>query len=142
MYVLLISRYYYPEKSAASVCVYETAKRLVAIGHQVTVLTTVPNYPTGIVPKEYRGHLFQNEMIDGIRVFRVWSYVSPNKGFLRRILSQLSFGCLAPLIGGRAVGSPDIIIVESPPLFNVIAAHVLAWWKRCPFKSGGDSTII
>jgi colanic acid biosynthesis glycosyl transferase WcaI len=132
-HILFLSRYYTPEKAAAAVCVHETAKRLATMGHQVTVLTTVPNYPTGIIPKEYRGHSLQEEIIEGVRVLRVWSYVSPNKGFLKRILSQLSFGCLAPLLGGRAVGSPDILIVESPPLFNVIAAHVLAWWKRCPF---------
>jgi glycosyltransferase involved in cell wall biosynthesis len=133
MYVLFISRYYYPEKSAPSVCVGETAKRLVAMGHQVTVLTTVPSYPTGIVPKEYRGRLLQEEVMDEVRIIRVWSYVAANKGFLKRILSQLSFGCLAPLIGGRAVGRPDLIIVGSPPLFNVIAARILAWGKRCPF---------
>jgi glycosyltransferase involved in cell wall biosynthesis len=132
-HILFITSYYPPEKGAAAVCVSETAKRLVAMGHRVTVLTTVPNYPTGIVPKEYRKYLLKKEIIDDVQVVRVWSYISPNKGFLKRILSQLSFGCLAPLMGGRAVGSPDIIIVGSPPLFNAIAAHVLVWWKRCPF---------
>ncbi len=132
-HILFISRYYIPEKAAAAVCVSETARRLVKQGHEVTVLTTVPNYPTGIVPLEYRGRILQEEMLDGVRVVRVWSYVSANKGFLRRILSQLSFGCIAPLFGGKAVGRPDIIIVESPPLFNVIAARILARFKSCPF---------
>lgn len=68
-----------------------------------------------------------------MRVIRVWSYVSPNKGFLRRILAQLSFGCLAPLLGGKAIGHPDVIIVESPPLFDAIAGRMLAWRKGCPF---------
>lgn len=131
--VLFISRYYPPEKAAAAVCVSEFAKRLVKLGYQVTVLTTVPNYPNGIVPPEYQGRILQEEMLDGVRVIRIWSYVSANRGFLRRILSQLSFGCIAPLLGGKAVGRPDIIIVESPPLFNVIAARILARFKRCPF---------
>ena len=131
--ILFISRYYPPEKAAAAVCVSETAKRLVKLGHNVMVLTTVPNYPTGIVPTEYRGHLIQRELLDGVRVVRVWSYASPNKGFLKRILAQLSFGCLASVLGGKAIGHPDLIIVESPPLFNVIAARVLAWFKHCPF---------
>src|SRR5436309_14577703 len=120
-HILFISRYYPPEKAAAAVCVSETAKRLVKLGHQVTVLTTMPNYPTGIVPPEYRGHLLQEEVLDGVRVVRVWSYVTANKGFLRRILAQLSFGCLIPLIGGKAIDHPDVIIVESHPLFNAIA---------------------
>src|SRR5215813_15207229 len=132
-HILFIAPYYPPEKGAAAVRVSETATRLVRRGHQVTVLTTVPNYPTGIVPTQYRGRLLQEEDLDGVRVIRVWSYVSPNKGFLRRILAQISFGCLAPLLGGKAVGHPDVIIVESHPLFNAIAGRILARRKHCPF---------
>jgi colanic acid biosynthesis glycosyl transferase WcaI len=132
-HILFITSYYPPEKRAAAVRVSETATRLVKRGHQVTVLTTVPNYPTGIVPPEYRGHLVQRESLDGVRVIRVWSYVNSNRNSLGRILAQLSFGILAPLLGWREVGNPDIIIVGSPPLFNVIAARLLACSKRCPF---------
>jgi len=131
--ILFITPYYPPEKGAAAVRISETATRLVRRGYQVTVLTTVPNYPTGIVPTEYRGRLLQEENLDGVRVIRVWSYVSPNKGFLRRILAQFSFGCLAPLLGGKEVGHPDVIIVESHPLFNAIAGRILARRKHCPF---------
>jgi colanic acid biosynthesis glycosyl transferase WcaI len=132
-HILFITPYYPPEKGAAPIRVSETATRLVKRGHRVTVLTTVPNYPTGIVPPEYRGRVIQEEMRDGVRVVRVWSYVTPNKGFLRRILAQLSFGCLVPLIGGKEIDNPDVIIVESHPLFNAIAGRMLAWSKHCPF---------
>src|SRR5207249_3551919 len=82
---------------------------------------------------EYRGHILQEEVLDGVRVVRVWSYLSANKGFVRRILAQLSFGCIAPFLGWKNVGRPDVIIVGSPPLFNVIAARILARFKHCPF---------
>lgn len=130
-HVLFISRNYPPEKAAAAVCVSEIAKGLVKRGHQVTVLTTVPNYPDGIVPKEYRGHVVHEEILEGVRVMRVWSYISPNKGFLRRIFALLSFGCISPFLAYKAVGHPDVVIVTSP-LFNVIAARILAWKKKCP----------
>lgn len=132
-HVLFVTPYYPPEKAAPAVRLSETAKSLVKRGYQVTVLTTVPNYPTGIVPREYRGTIVRREVIDGVHVVRVWSYIAANKGFFRRILAQLSFGCLAPLLGWRDVGHPDIIIVESPPLFDAIAARLLSWGKRCPF---------
>src|SRR5258708_40255455 len=132
-HILIISRYYPPEIGVAGVCVAETATRLVKLGNQVTVLTTVPNYPTGIVPKEYRGHLIQSEALDGVRVVRVWCYIAPNKGFFRRILAQFSFGCLAPFLAHQAIGHPGVIIGESPPLFNVIAARTLTSRKHCPF---------
>ncbi len=131
--ILFISRYYPPEKAAAAVCVSETAKCLMKLGHQVTVLTTVPNYPAGIVPAKYRGQLVSEEILENVRVIRVWSYISPNEGFLRRIVAQLSFGCIAPFLAHKAIGHPDVIIVESPPLFNVIAARALAWLKHCLF---------
>ena len=132
-HILFITPYYPPEKGAAQVRISETARYLVNRGYEVTVLTTVPNYPSAIIPPEYRGHVIQQEVDEGIHIVRVWSYVSPNKGFLRRILAQLSFGCLAPFLGGMAVGRPDVIIVESPPLFDAIAGRMMAWLKHCPF---------
>jgi colanic acid biosynthesis glycosyl transferase WcaI len=132
-HILFVTPYYPPEKAAPAVRISETAKRLVQRGYQVTVLTTAPNYPTGIVPPEYRGHFIQEEMLNGVRVVRVWSYLTANKGFFRRILAQLSFGCLVPILGWKAIGRPDVLIVESPPLFDAIAGRLLSWGKHCPF---------
>jgi glycosyltransferase involved in cell wall biosynthesis len=132
-HILFITPFYSPEKGAAAVRVSETAERLVKRGHQVTVLTTLPNYPTGIVPPEYRGRVIQQEVIHEVRVVRIWSYITSNKSFLHRIMAQFSFGCLAALFGWRAVGSLDVIIVESHPLFNAISGRILAWRKHCPF---------
>jgi colanic acid biosynthesis glycosyl transferase WcaI len=132
-HILFITYYYPPEKGAAMVRIGETAKRLVKLGHQVTVLTTVPNYPTGSVPQEYRGRIIQEEIRDGVRVIRVWNYINSNTSFLRRILPHISFNLLAPLLGGRTVGRPDVIIACSLPLFNAISGRILSWWKRCPY---------
>src|SRR5579859_3142318 len=118
--ILFVTPYYPPEKGAAQVRISENAKRLVKLGHQVTILTTLPNYPTGIVTPGYRKKLLQKEVIDEVCVFRSWSHIAPHKGFFRRLLAQLSFGCLAPLLAGKAIGHPDIIIVQSPPLFDAI----------------------
>ncbi|MGH2482670.1 MAG: glycosyltransferase, partial [Ktedonobacteraceae bacterium] len=122
--ILFITPYYPPERGAPQGRISETAQRLVERGYHVTILTTVPNYPTGRVPREYCGHLVQEEIRNGVRVVRVWSYISPNKGFFRRILAQLAFGCLAPLLGWRRIGRPDVIIVESPPLFDALAGRM------------------
>jgi colanic acid biosynthesis glycosyl transferase WcaI len=132
-HILFITYYYPPEKGAAMVRISETAKRLVKLGHQVTVLTTIPNYPTGIVPPEYRGRIIQEEIRDGVRVIRVWNYINSNSTFLRRILPHISFNLLAPILGGRAVGHPDVIIACSLPLFNAIAGRLLSWWKSCSY---------
>ena len=131
--ILFVAAYYPPEIGAPQTQNHETAVRLARLGHDVTVLTARPNYPTGVVPPEYRHGRRQRETIDGVKVVRVWSYTSANKGFLRRVAAMLSFGCLAGFLGAGAVGRPDLIIVVSPPLFVAIAGRVLAWRKRCPF---------
>lgn len=131
--ILVLSRYYPPEVCVAGTCVSEIATRLARLGHVVTVLTAFPNYPTGVVPAEYRGQLVRREVIDGVEVVRVWCYIAPNRGFARRVLAQLSFGFTAALLGWNAVNRPDMIILGSPPLFNVIGGRMLARLKGCPF---------
>lgn len=130
--ILFLTPYYLPEVGAPQTRISETAIRLVKRGHHVTVLTTLPNYPLGRVPPEYRHGARRRECLDGVSVVRVWSFISPNTGFFRRILSQLSFGCLGALLGARAIGRPDLIVVESPPLFDAIGGRFLAWLKGCP----------
>jgi colanic acid biosynthesis glycosyl transferase WcaI len=132
-HVLFVTPYYPPEKTPPAIRISESAKGLFKRGYQVTVLTTFPNFPSGVVAPEYRGKIITQEVDEGIHVVRVWSYVTPNKGFLRRVLAQLSFGSIAPLLGWKYIGRPDIIIVESPPLFNAIGGRLLAWGKHCPF---------
>jgi len=132
-HILFLTPYYPPEVGAAQTRISETAVRLVKRGHRVTVLTTLPNYPSGVVSPEYRGGKRRRELVDGVDLVRVWSYIRPNRGFFGRILAQLSFGCLAGLLGGGEVGHPDVIIVESPPLFDTIGGRILGALKRCPY---------
>ena len=132
-HILFVTPYYPPEQAAAAVCVSENARRLVLLGHCVTVLTTFPNYPTGCIPAEYRGSWSRWELRDGVHVLRVRSYTCANTGFWRRILAHLSFGCLVPLLAARLLPQPDCLIVQSPPLFDAFAARILARLKRCRF---------
>ncbi|MDQ2715203.1 MAG: glycosyltransferase family 4 protein [Chloroflexota bacterium] len=133
LHIVFITPYYPPEVGAPQTRISETAARLVQRGHTVTVLTTHPNYPSGVVPPAYRGLKMHRERREGVEIIRVWSYISPNKGFLRRILAQLSFGCLSPLLGGRHLARPDMLIVESPPLFDAFAGRLLALRYHCPY---------
>jgi hypothetical protein len=50
MKLLVICQYYYPEPFRIT----DICESLVGKGHDVTVLTGLPNYPEGIVVKEYR----------------------------------------------------------------------------------------
>ena len=93
-----------------------TAAFLRARGHDVRVLTALPSYPTGIVPPAYRGHLVRRERIDGVRVLRTWTSARPGASARARLANQLSFAASAWL-ALPLIGRPDVILVESPPLF-------------------------
>jgi glycosyltransferase involved in cell wall biosynthesis len=112
--------------------IYELAVRLRKKGHQVSVLTTFPNYPSGVVPKEWRRRLFWKGEDHGIKIYRTWSYATPNKGFYRRVLSQLSF-VISSCLAGLFLPCVDAIIVESPPLFDGFAGVFLSTLKRTPY---------
>lgn len=131
--ILFVSQYYPPEPGAAARRISEIASRLAALGHEVTVLTNLPNYPTGIVPAEYQHGKNRTQMIDDVSVVRVPGVIRPNRGFITRLQSYLSFPLAAGLRGARKVGKPDIILVISPPLFTSIGGRILARRLRCPF---------
>jgi colanic acid biosynthesis glycosyl transferase WcaI len=130
--VVLITHYFPPEIGAPQARLFELARRAAAAGHRVTVVTGLPNYPTGVIPPEYRDRSRHEEMMDGVRVIRTWVYATPNRGFLRRILNHLSFA-LSSLTALRRVGPTDVIFVESPPLLTGLAALVYTRVKRAPF---------
>jgi colanic acid biosynthesis glycosyl transferase WcaI len=132
MRILFLTPYFPPEVGAPQTRIYELALRLQMLGHEVQVLTTFPNYPSGIVPQQWRGKLKWKGSDQGIRVYRIWSYATPNKGFYRRVLSQLSFAGMAAL-GGLFLLRPDVVVVESPPLFDGFAGLLLRWVKRTPY---------
>jgi glycosyltransferase involved in cell wall biosynthesis len=100
MRILFLTAYFPPEIGAAQTRTHELAARLVKIGHTVHILTTFPNYPSGIVPPEWKGKFFWRGTDTGINLHRVWSYATPNRGFLKRILGHFSFAFFAFLLFG------------------------------------------
>ncbi len=96
------------------------------------MLTTFPNFPTGIVQKEWRGRFYWKGWDSGMRVYRIWAYLVPNRGFLKRVLGFLSFSFFASISAPLLPGC-DVIIVDSPPLFNGIGGIVVSALKRAPY---------
>lgn len=83
--ILVICQYYYPENfQVTPIC-----EQLVQDGYDVTVLTGLPNYPTGVVPKEYRKGR-REEIVNGVKVMRVYE-IGRKKGPLFLALNYISF---------------------------------------------------
>jgi glycosyltransferase involved in cell wall biosynthesis len=132
MNILFLTDNFPPETNAPATRTHEHARNWVSAGHQVVVLTNVPNFPTGRVFPGYRNKLWQRGAMDGIRVVRVWTYVTANEGFLRRSLDYFSFG-VTGVIGGLFLPTPDVIVATSPQIFTALGGCILAWLKRRPF---------
>lgn len=132
MKILILSDRFHPEVSAPSVRIVDHAKVWLSQGHEVTVVTGVPNAPRGEVFEGYTNRLYQEEWIDGIRTIRLWSYMVPNAGFAKRILDYQS---LAASSVGFFFKYPDhdIIVASSPPLFTALAGWALSRLRRRPW---------
>lgn len=131
MKILFLTDNFYPEVNAPASRTYEHAKEWVKEGHEVTVITCVPNFPKGKVFDGYRNRLWQKEIIDGIEVIRVWSYIAANKGFVRRTLDFISFS-VTSFFAGLFVKA-DIIVATSPQFFTALSGRTLSFWKRVPW---------
>ena len=129
--ILFITDNFPPEFNAPATRVYEHAKEWVKEGACVTVVTCFPNFPQGKVFKGYKNKLYQIETIDGIKVIRVWSYITANRGTIKRTLDFLSFA-FSSFIAGLFVKT-DIIIATSPQFFTTWSAYLLSKLKRKPW---------
>src|SRR5262249_34979156 len=121
-----------PEVNAPASRTAEHCQEWVRHGHRVTVVTCVPNFPTGKIFEGYRNRLWQRESVDGIQVLRVWTYITANEGFFRRTLDYVSFGVAATL-GSSFVRDVDVVVATSPQFFAACAGWLVSVLKRRPF---------
>lgn len=131
MRILFLTDNFPPEVNAPASRTYDHAKEWVKAGHEVTVITCFPNFPKGKVFDGYKNGLYKKEIVDGIKVIRVWSYITANKGFFRRTLDFISFS-VTSFIAGLFVKT-DVIVATSPQFFTALSGRTLAFWKRKPW---------
>src|SRR5690606_5812628 len=128
MKLLFLTDNFPPEVNAPANRTYEHCKEWVKSGVDVTVITCAPNFPKGEVYPGYKNKLYQRELIDGIKVIRVWSYITANEGFVKRILDYISFAVMAFLSG--LFVKTDLIVATSPQFFTAVSGSLLSTFKR------------
>ena len=92
MKILFLTDNFPPESNAPATRTYEHCTKWVSLGYDVTVITCFPNFPKGQVYSGYKNKLYSLEDINGIKVIRVWSFITSNSGFIKRILDYISYG--------------------------------------------------
>ncbi len=131
MRILFFSHYFPPESNVPAIRTHAHCRRWAAAGHDVAVVTCVPNHPRGAVYPGYRRRFRQVETVDGIRVVRVPTHLAANAGVVRRGLSWLSYLAAAATFG-LLEPRPDVVIATSPQFFCGWAGVLVAALRRRP----------
>lgn len=125
--IKIITSFFPPEKGAASHRILTTAKELSSYGFDVSVITTLANYPTGKLFNGYKKMLYKKEKIEGIDCIRCWVFPSNSNNPIIRILSMLSY-CFSLIftLPSLFFNKPDIIFVQTPPLLPGITGVLIS----------------
>jgi colanic acid biosynthesis glycosyl transferase WcaI len=131
MRILIYSYNYYPEPIGIAPLMTELAEGLVKRGHEVRVVTAMPNYPQRQIYEGYRGKFFLTEYKNGVQIQRSFVWIRPQPNLLDRVLLDASFvftSFLPALMGWR----PDVILSTSPSLPVCLPTTLLGWLHGCP----------
>lgn len=132
MRILFFTHYFPPEVNAPANRTHEHCREWVAAGHEVHVVTCIPSHPFGKPFPGFRRRWYQHELVDGIQVHRVWTYLAPNRGVLRRTLNYLSFIPTAVMRASR-LGLFDVTIGTSPQFFCAVATWAYTRVRPTPW---------
>lgn len=92
MKILVVCQHFYPENFRINDECFELAKR----GHDVTVLTGLPNYPEGVIKSEYRNGKNRTQKINNVKIVRC-PIIGRGSSLVKMGLNYLSFiitGCM------------------------------------------------
>jgi hypothetical protein len=117
MNIAYFSHYFSPEIGAPSARIHDLSRTWLEDGHSVDVVTCFPNHPEGKMYPGYKLNLYSHEKIDGINVHRNWSYITPNRGIIKKTLGHISFWLSSLLNTTKQLGNLDVVIGTSPTLF-------------------------
>lgn len=131
MRILIYSYNYHPEPIGIAPLITELAEGLVKRGHEVRVVTAMPNYPERTIYPEYRRRLYATEVRNGVLIQRCFVAIRPKPGLISRLMLESSFVTLSffhALRGWR----PDVILATSPSLPACLPVALLKTLYRCP----------
>lgn len=131
MRILIYSYNYHPEPIGIAPLMTELAEGLVKRGHEVRVVTGMPNYPERQIYPDYRRKFYITEQRHGVTIQRSYVWIRPHMGLLARILLDGSF-MLTSLVQALQGWRPDVILLTVPPLPICVSSAFLRWFYNCP----------
>ncbi len=132
MKILIVTQYFPPERGAVR-RLFEFAKIFHRNGHEVTVLTAMPNYPDGKLPERYRGRFFVREKLDGLDVARSYVLPAANSQPTKRMVGFITFLISAFCNSFRLRGGYDLVLASSPPVTTAVLGYLVSRVRRSKF---------
>ncbi len=121
MKIVIVGQYYWPE----NFLINEIAEDLVKRGHKIEVLTGLPDYSTGHVPKEYQHGKKRDEIRNGVTIHRV-PIIARRHGFIFRVLNYISFWITSTMYARFHKYEADVILsYQTAPIFMGAGGIVL-----------------
>jgi colanic acid biosynthesis glycosyl transferase WcaI len=128
--ILIWSPNYAPELIGIPPLVTSAAEWLVERGHEVDVVTAMPNYPERVIHPEFRGSLYSSAVERGVGVHRSWLRVRPRETFADKALYESSFALLTLPRVLRLSRGADSVICVVPSLAAAALAGVVVRPRR------------
>ncbi len=123
MKILVVCQHYYPEPFRIS----DMCEELTRLGHEVTVITGVPNYPMGRIYDGYKKRQNRRQNINGVDVHRCFT-IGRRSGILFRVLNYYSFAISSKLHALKMRDNFDIVFVNQ--LSPVMMANAGVAYKK------------
>ena len=128
MKILIVSQHFYPETFRINDIAFSLSK----MGHHVTVLTGLPNYPSGYIPEAYQHFKKRDEIIEDVRVLRT-SIFARKTSLFNMALNYVSFGINASVKALFIKEKFDIVYsFQTSPISMVLPAIVMKHKQRIP----------
>ena len=131
MKILLLNQAFVSPDEPGHTRHFEMAQYLLAHGHELVIVASDLNYQTGQRTMERQG-LFTEQMIDGVRVLRSYSYPTLHRSYFWRTVSFFSF-MFSSVWTALSVKDADLIMGTTPQIFQAVSAWFVAFLRRKPF---------
>ena len=97
MKIIFLTDQFPPERNVPATRTWEHVSRWAKAGHEVTIITTAPNHPEGKLLNGYKNRWYATEMMEAVKVIRVKSYITANKGVALCTAYVLLLAVLGPI---------------------------------------------
>ncbi len=125
MKIQILTQYYFPEIGAASTRWTDYSRLIAEMGHEVTIICQIPNYPNINLFDKQRFNNCEKHKGLSLKICRTWVWINDRNSFFKRIIYFISF-MISAIIKSISLPKPDIYIASSPSLFTGLAGAIMS----------------